>query len=248
MLVLEIHEPGAPPRSVSLTRHTLGLGSTVPSLTLGWELGLSMGGVLPNHAQLFERDGCLHLVSHGMTTVNGRETTGPSALRGLSRKQRRHARAEGIGVRELPLEPGAVIGLGEVAVVVRLFVPIVPPDFDESERDFLVALDADPASIGDRLVYADALEDRGWLIRAEYLRVQLRILLGDALEGDVEAKSRYEKNLFAAPRWMKRIGEPTIADACKPKLGPECPVAWGREVRPTLCPKCGRSVRYPVIA
>jgi uncharacterized protein (TIGR02996 family) len=243
MLVLEVRERERT-RTVSFSRTTLGLGFSVPTLVIGESLGLT--ALDPRHAELFERDGRLHLVSHRETTLDGRSTAKPLAKK-LTRRERNAQRARGdvdAWVREPVVSVGSVIGIGDVAIVVTHFASLAPPDVETVEREFLVALERDHASMGSRLVYADALEERGWLIRAEYLRLQLRLLLGEPIAGDEDALKRYEKKLLAAPKWKQRIGEPMVADRCGPQLGRACPIAWGGTPQPTACPKCERVVQY----
>jgi uncharacterized protein (TIGR02996 family) len=246
MLVLELREHEQVSRLLSFSRHALGLGRTLPGLTLGGDIGLAAGGVLAEHIELFEKDGHLYLRAIGPTLLDGVPLNGPPSSGGptTNRRNRKKGGKQGVGRR---LAIGSVVGLGDstVLVVVR-FEPIVPPDFErnEFEAPFLRAIDADPSSVGERLVYADALEEGGWLIRAEYLRLQLRVLLGEAIEGDLEAKERYLKNLLPAWRWVQRVAEPTVARNCQAKLGRACPVAWGSEARTSVCAKCNRAVPH----
>jgi hypothetical protein len=96
-----------------------------------------------------------------------------------------------------------------------------------------------------RLVYADMLEEKGWLVRAEYLRVQVRLLLEEGLEGDREARDRLHRKLAPARRWREAVGAPALAQKCPITAGRDCPVRWGNAAKgPSTCGKCGRAVAF----
>jgi uncharacterized protein (TIGR02996 family) len=228
MLVLEIEEPNRATRALSFTRHTLGLGRDVPTLTIGHlpesDVDLASPDVVDIHLRLFEHDGLLHLAAVGHAAVDGKRVH-----RG----------------REVALAVGSVISVPDGSVTIRHFLPIGPPDFEVVEKDVLDMATDDPCDHGARLVYADVLEERGWLIRAEYLRVQIRLEMNAALPGDREAYGRFQRKLTPARRWLAAVGHPAIADRCKIVAGQACPVQWGASATPSVCWRCQRAVRHP---
>jgi len=235
MLVLEICEPGCARRVVAFTRHTLALGRPVPQLTIGRDaaadLVLRDDSLLSKHAELFERDGLLHLQPLGLTVLNGQPCNGPRVKKQLRERAR-------------PVRHASVIAIGESTVALLQFHPIAPPDFEVLEHDFLDAIRRDGAAVDHRLVYADALEERGWLVRAEYMRIQVRLLFGETVEGDEDACHRFLRTLVPSFRWVEAIGEPTVASRCALETERSCPVAWGGQARPSLCLRCHRAVPY----
>lgn len=239
MLVLEVRQRGRPPRTASFTRQTLGVGRSLPGLSLGGDLGLAPEVMSPDHLELFERDGLLLYIARGPTLLDG-TSTAPSVGASPRRNRKEAWRAK----TGRPVRVGSVFEIGDVAIVVVDFVPIVAPDWETSERELLEALASDPTSVAARLAYANTLEERGHLVRAEFLRVQLRLLLDEPLEGDVEVKSRYEKTLLPAWRWVTAVGTPQLARACIPNLGRACPVAWGGAPAPAVCTRCERAVPF----
>ena len=187
MLVVELHEPGVAPRVVSFTRHTLGIGRSVPTIGVGrtGELRIASPNVGDQHLSLFEGDGRLWAAVRKPVTID--------------------AKTIGTGAHPVPIDGELVFG--DVTMWVRAFAPIAPPHFEEVERD-LLALAKDEPMEG-RLVYADALEEGGWLIRAEYLRVQVRVARKEPLPGDQEAHDRFVRKLLCARRWLKTVGSPS---------------------------------------
>lgn len=242
--MLSIEVRGEHVRSFSFSRHTLGLGRMLPGLMLGADIGLGDQGVLARHAEIFEQEGRLRVFAHGPIRIEGKERE--EAEDPSPRRRRRDRAAERKLGREVDI--GDVIELvgSKTKVVITHFVPILPADYRTREGELLRAIEAAPSSVADRLVYADALEDSSGLIRAEYLRLQLRLLLDEPVEGDQEAKARYLKNLMPARSWVDRVGEPVIAGLCPTKQGRACPVRWGTAPpQPSVCATCGHAVRYP---
>jgi uncharacterized protein (TIGR02996 family) len=230
MLVLDIQEPNSALRTLSFTRHTLGLGRDVPTLSIGHaaeaDVRLASPDVADIHFRLFERDGLLHLASLGRVAIDGNQ------------RVRRN--------REVAVAVGTTIAVADCSVQIRHFLPIGPADFEVVEKDVLEMTTADVCDHGARLVYADVLEERGWLIRAEYLRVQIRLEMSAALPGDREAYGRFQRKLTPARRWLVAVGHPRIADTCGIVAGRACPVQWGAErAKASVCWKCQRAVRYP---
>jgi len=230
MLVIDVREVAAEVRRLSFTRHTLALGRGVPTLTLGRgpsadDCNLTSPRVHDLHARLEERDGHLDLVpvvhEQGETTLDGKAVHTPSRL-----------------------ALGSVVGLGDTAITIVAFTPIVAPDFETSEGDFVKPLRADPNDVATRLVYADMLEEKGWLVRAEFLRVQVRLVTGQALEGDREAGERLFKKLATARLWREAVKAPLVTPRCPLEAGAACPVRWGSAPSPSICGKCGHAVAY----
>jgi uncharacterized protein (TIGR02996 family) len=191
MLVLGIEEPGRA-RELAFTRHTLALGRSVPTLTLGQapDADVDISGADPSHAKIVEREGRAWLIAKSGCLVDG------------AAPPREHEEAR--------LDVGSTIGIGDALVHVKAFAPIAPEDFEASEREFL-AMIADASDIGARLVYADALEEGEWLVRAEYLRVQVRLTTGQEIEGDRAAHERLVRKLAPARRWLAAVGRPLLA-------------------------------------
>lgn len=183
MLVLDLEEPGNA-RTFSFSRHALGIGVTYPSITIGRdaELRIATPGAADRHLRLFERDGRLLADVLKPVTIDDRaQTKGHHALR-----------------------VGSVIYVDRATLRVREFAPIVAVDFDALEADLLALLR--DRSLDGHLVYADALEERGFLVRAEYLRVRVRNQRGEPLPGDAEVENRLLNKLLCAPRWLRAIG------------------------------------------
>jgi len=227
MLVLEIREPSRALRRVSFTRYGLGMGRAVPSLSIGRssrvDVVLESLSVSDFHVELVEREGLLELVPAASVVIDGQALQkGPRVV-----------------------SIGSVIEIADCTVVVTQFVPIVPADFESSEKEFLELTRADRSDVGARLVYADALEEGGWLIRGEYLRVQVRLLLRQALEGDADAYARFTRKLAPARRWLASVATPVLGDRCSAKVGRECPARWAADGPPSICWKCQVAVRVP---
>lgn len=183
MMVLDLEVPGVAARTFSFSRHALGIGATFPSLSVGRdaELKVPSPSVAEQHLRLFERDGRLLADPRKPVTIDDRAVTSGH-----------HAVAS-----------GSVLYLGDATLRIRAFVAIVAIDFEHSEQDFLAMLATDP--LDGRLVYADALEEAGWLIRAEYLRVQVRLARDQPLDGDTDVELRLTKKLSCAPRWLRAV-------------------------------------------
>lgn len=184
MLVVELHEPGHAPRVVSFTRHTLGIGAGVPTIVVGrmGELRVVSPSVGRYHLSLFEGDGVLWAGARKLLTIDGRA----------------------LGQGAHPLRVGSEVLFGDATLWIRGFTPIAPPDFAVVEGELLALAKEDP--LDGRLVYADALEEGGWLVRAEYLRVQVRIARNAPLSGDEEAHDRFVRKLMCARAWLKAVG------------------------------------------
>lgn len=183
MLVLDLEVDGRA-RTYAFSRHALGIGSTYPSLTIGRdaELRVKSLSVAELHLRLFERDGRLLAEPLKPVTIDDRAVGGGH-----------HA-----------IDEGSVLYLGDATLRVRAFTAIVAVDFERTEQAFLEMVAANGHD--GRLVYADALEESGWLVRAEYLRVQVRLARGEPLEGDADVELRLTKKLACAPRWLRAVG------------------------------------------
>lgn len=191
MLVLALQERARAPRVVAFSRSVLMLGRSFPELTLGGagspDFAIADENCLARHLTFFETAGHLHVHPWGATLLDGEVISGKS---------------------DFIVPVGSVLQIGKTTIRVDHFTPVVPPDFREREADFLAEIEGKPHAIPERLVYADALEEGGWLLRAEYLRVQLRLLLGEAIAGDEDAKRRLANLLTAAADWRAAVGEP----------------------------------------
>ncbi len=233
--------------TLSFSRHTLGLGRDLPGLNVGSDI-LPSPRLLPKHVELFEQEGRLRYVANGPVFVEGQLPNPPPPR---DRRELKHwesdrprGHALGVGGSIALLSSSAEPGLVATVTLVHMS-PIVPADYPSSEADFLHVVEATPGAISPRLVYADMLEEHGYLTRAEFLRLQVRLALRQDIEGDREAHKRYLKNLLPAKSWVGRIGSPRIARQCPIQIGRECPTAWGARETPSHCTRCDHAVSHP---
>lgn len=119
---------------------------------------------------------------------------------------------------------------------------------DPVERELLEAIaDRDEAS---RLVYADWLEHRGDLVRAEFLRVQLQLATLTAEDPAFEPATDRLRELGAHVElaWRARVARPAIEN-CDAAFDFQCPKEWGA-LEPTdrtdvrFCGACKQHVFY----
>jgi uncharacterized protein (TIGR02996 family) len=139
------------------------------------------------------------------------------------------------------------IGVYQLRVIEQIDVAPMPID-DPIERQLLAAMAArDEAS---RLVYADWLESRGELVRAEFLRVQARLEAIAADDPELEALTDRLRELASHVDlgWRARVARPAI-EGCTAAFDFQCPKEWGAldatsndEVR--FCGACKQSVYY----
>lgn len=228
MLVFTMREDEGE-RRYAFSRHTLAIGAERPTLILGPDPGFVVK--FPRVIELVEVDGQLLL---GRTRSPDVEVEG--VLTGPPRPKPFH--------HHLDLMRGSVVRSGTAALTIEAFAPMVPPDFENSEGEFAKMVAADASDLSARLIYADALEESGYLVRAEFLRVEIRLLTGDVVDGDAEARERLYRKLTAAKRWRDYVGAPAIATRCPLQAGRACPVAWGQTGERARCFKCERAVPF----
>lgn len=116
---------------------------------------------------------------------------------------------------------------------------------DATEQSLLAAAARDPST---REVYADWLEQRGDLVRAELLRVQHRLAQADDA-GD--ARARLAALAAQVPAgWREQVSDPAI-EACGVRFRFACPQQWA-QLAPTTrsdirhCHVCARDVYYAI--
>lgn len=139
------------------------------------------------------------------------------------------------------------IGVYQLRVIEQAEVAPVAID-DPVEGELLAAIAArDEAS---RLVYADWLEARGELVRADFLRVQARL---DKIAADDPKLERLTDHLRELAShvdlgWRARVARPAI-EGCTAAFDFQCPKEWGAldatgadEVK--FCGTCKQSVYY----
>ena len=225
MLVLEIRE-GSHVRELSFTRHTLSVGKRMPTLSLGrtpeLDTDVEAGETDTRNLVLYERDGRPWLATCRELVIDGERHVGCDA----------------------PLRVGSVVSITGATLHLHHFLPIAPANVEVIERELLEMMTGDPCDVGARLVYADALEEAGWLIRAEYLRVQVRLVMHTALDGDEQVHGRLLMKVAPARVWLKMVDEPQLAIACESAAGRACPVRWGSSFAPSICHRCQRAVHF----
>jgi uncharacterized protein (TIGR02996 family) len=148
--------------------------------------------------------------------------------------------------------PQRVIGLlsiGPYQLRVIEQVEPAPIAIDEPvERELLAAIAArDDAS---RPVYADWLEARGHLARADFVRVQMQLdsIRADDPRFEILTDRLRELASHVDVAWRARVAKPTI-EGCTAAFDFQCPKEWGAldatgddEVR--FCGACNQSVYY----
>jgi uncharacterized protein (TIGR02996 family) len=103
---------------------------------------------------------------------------------------------------------------------------------DPAENTLLAELRRDPASEAARLVYADLLEHRGDVARAQFVRGDLNAHPHEVIEtSDFAWRALTSRDRFAC----RRAGCPRAWDLLVPCVDDE---------RRRDCPACGKSVRY----
>jgi uncharacterized protein (TIGR02996 family) len=229
-LVLEIEDGHRPSRRLAFSRHTLSLGHNLPTLNVGGNAEVAVASstlAAPRRFTLVESEGTLGVSFKGdrdaTWSANGRSFTGTTST---------------------TLDVGSVVASGDVRITIVAFTPIVPASFEETEGAFLAPIKASSSDVAARLVYADLLEQNGELIRAEYLRVQVRLLLDEAVDGDAGAHERLKAKLSPARKWRGAVGVPTLATQCPQRAGRNCPTQWGGPAKPTMCGQCGCAVPF----
>jgi uncharacterized protein (TIGR02996 family) len=198
----------------------------------GNDVVLPHGSVSRRHARIVIKDEKFILVdlrSTNGTSVNGRRLTSP-----------------------LVITEHDLISIGEVRISVEEEDPpttewFPAPVLDPVEERLIAAIAArDQAS---RIVYADWLEGRGELERAEFLRIQDR-LIGASPDDPVfhEGRARLEELARGLDlEWRYAVGRPAIEGCLAFEL--PCPKEWG-SLAPTgrddvrFCDACSQHVYY----
>jgi uncharacterized protein (TIGR02996 family) len=204
-----------------------------PEITIGRIQGndivLAMGNISKRHARCVERDGKLIVVdlkSTNGTFVNGRKLTSPLVIHDSDK----------VLIGDFTLVIGAEDSVDDDTVEV-----------DATELRLLAAIaQRDEAS---RVVYADWLEERGDIVRAEFLRVQ-EALVATAPEAP-EFRERTERMQELAAgidlSWRYKVARPVVENCLAVEF--ECPREWGAlattersSVR--YCGACAKRVFY----
>jgi uncharacterized protein (TIGR02996 family) len=133
--------------------------------------------------------------------------------------------------------------------------PRVMQAVDPVEADFLAQLRAQPNDDETRLVYADWLEESGQNIKAEFLRLQCRLLAGGVLlfDSDPDAVALQERLRALSPAsdawWRALTARPAIEKCEDVRFKFKCPKRW-TELTPTEepavrhCGTCDRHVHF----
>lgn len=198
--------------------------------------------VSKHHARLVQRDGTIIVIdlkSTNGTYVNGRKITSPFVV-----------------VHEYD-----TIYIGDYLIVVR--GDDVDPTVDRQLPPFLARDPVEQQLLTEiakrdeasRVVYADWLEDRGELERAEFLRIQQEIVLCSPDEPRVEQLTSRLRALAASIDipWRTRVARPPV-ERCPVAFELQCPKEWGK-LEPTdrdgvrYCGSCKKTVHYaPTVA
>lgn len=116
------------------------------------------------------------------------------------------------------------------------------------EREFLDKLAASPDDDAIRLVYADWLEEHGQPRRAEFLRIQCKLVTARG-----RTLTRLEERAHAlAPTsdaWWREITSRPRIEKCRIRPTIYCPKRWSRllpTAKPTerTCPTCERTIYF----
>ena len=186
-----------------------------PEITIGAVAGndliLAEDGIEKRHARVVQKDRKLIVVDlkTGLGTyVNGRRLRSPLVVRGTDTVM--------IGGYTLVFEDIAVDTLDAHAPYVA---------GDPTEASLLQAIANRDETI--RLVYADWLEQRGDLVRAEFLRVQDELL--EMAPGDTEFVGHASRLGALAAQidvaWRVRVASPAV-ERCGLRFDFQCPMEW----------------------
>jgi uncharacterized protein (TIGR02996 family) len=173
-------------------------------------------GADARHARYVIKDAkyiIVDLKSAGGTLWNGRRMTSPMVVR-----------------------PGDVCELAghrmQIVDVAARREQLQPRQFDADEEALLLAIHAGDEHSRD--VYADLLEARGDLARAELVRI---------LDHGPRSLPMLELMIGTDPAWRMRIARPPIEGPCRP----DCPRTWNAlsaSGTSAHCHVCGAEVRY----
>lgn len=198
---------------------------------------LAHGNVSKYHARLVQRDGTITVVdlkSTNGTYLNGRQLTAPTVMR-----------------------TSDAVYIGDVRIYVRddddeeLTGQWTLPAFiarDPIEHQLLMEIAASDDAA--RVVYADWLEARGELARAELLRVQQDIVGCGPDDPRFEALAARLRTLAGSTdiAWRARVARPAV-EGCAVAFELSCPKEWGK-MQPTAddsvryCGSCKKHVHY----
>lgn len=144
--------------------------------------------------------------------------------------------AWGVQLNGRPPRAGAILAPGDVLTVGTWALSVEEPPpapHDAIDDAFVGSTDDD-----ERLVYADALEDRGLLAEAELVRATI---------APPEQHRMAELALRTAPAFRRRLFGLPI-EACKPPEDTACPGRWrdlpGTSDDERTCPACSRRVVF----
>jgi uncharacterized protein (TIGR02996 family) len=199
----------------------------------GVAISLRSSTVSRQHARIeVRRERCIlsDLGSSNGTLVNGRPLQGTRALEVGDR----------ISIAEYTLE--VVDTACDEITVERPSIPLDP--IEERLLADIVATDA-----ASRLVYADWLEGRGQLARAEFLRLQEELVSTPEVPGwELRSERLRELALGIDVQWRRKVARPAV-EGCPTKFSLKCPKEWGA-LEPTgrsnirRCNACARDVYY----
>jgi uncharacterized protein (TIGR02996 family) len=232
VIVVEIHGPEGELRRLELDRAEATIGRQA-----GCDIPLLGGNVSKRHAQIVRRDDTITVIdlkSTNGTYVNGQKISSSSAI----------DERDTISIGDYRI----MVFLSEVEPTVeRLLPPFLARDPVEHGLLTEIAERNDAA----RVVYADWLEDRGELERAEFLRVQ-QDLVGSLDEARFNQLTRRLRALAASidASWRTRVARPPV-ELCGVEFQRRCPKEWGK-LEPTdrdgvrYCGSCKKTVHYTV--
>jgi len=228
VFTLVIEAPGEPRRRVSFAKPEILIGRSRNN-----HLVLPQAGVSRLHARLSRKQGWPFVEDMGSgngTLVNGAQLRAQQRLYPGDRIQ--------IDGYTITFEPGDEIAVERVAVPVEAVEAV-------EERFLADIAKRDDAS---RLVYADWLEERGQISRAEFLRVQQQLIGMSADDLRFRGLSEGLRELAATIdiQWRREVARPAI-ESCGFDL--RCPKDWGA-LAPTPrshvkhCDSCNKDVFY----
>ena len=237
---------GEPARRMAFDRHRREV--TIGRAPLN-DIMLVAGGVSGRHAALLVRDGrfiIADIASSGGVHVNGLRIEGPLAIFDTDVVR--------IGDYTLELEADVfredamVFGAPDSKAPSREPGDVEGSPADPVEGKLLAAVASHDDSA--RLVYADLLELRGEVDRAEFLRVQQRLVAMSSEDALFLKCTKRLRRLAKSidPEWRARVARPPI-ERCRVAFEFQCPKEWG-SLTPTgqsdvrFCTACAKQVFY----
>jgi len=227
VIVVEVQERGGELRRTQI----VGAETTIGRHSSN-DIVLQRVNVSKRHARIVRRDdgsiAVVDLKSTNGTFVNGRKITGP-----------------------VPISRDDTIYIGDFWL--RAYDDLEPPPLpyfarDPVEHRLLTEIaERDEAA---RVVYADWLEDRGELERAEFLRTQQEIAMGPPDGARLEHLAGRLRVLAASIDipWRMRVARSPV-ERCGVTFELQCPKDWGK-LEPTdredvrYCGSCKKTVHY----